>query len=74
MSAVTEWDGHVDEDNDAFVAAETFYGSADEFVREFLTMTYRRAPARRALPSHNKISLTPITRSTHGPDLRRPTC
>jgi hypothetical protein len=44
VSAVAEWGGHVDdvEDDVALEAPETFYGSADEFVREFLTMTYRR--------------------------------
>lgn len=45
MSAVAEWDGHVDdvdEDDDVLEEPETFYDSADEFVREFLIVTYRR--------------------------------
>lgn len=43
MSDVAEWDDvdDVDED-DALAQPETFYGSADEFVREFLIVTYRR--------------------------------
>jgi len=40
MSDVAEWDD-VEED-DAPEQPETFYGSADEFVREFLIVTYRR--------------------------------
>ena len=40
MSDVAEWDD-VHED-DALEQPETFYGSADEFVREFLVVTYRR--------------------------------
>lgn len=47
MSAVAEWDGHghgddVDEADEVLEEPETFYGSADEFVREFLIVTYRR--------------------------------
>jgi hypothetical protein len=43
VSAVAEWDGHVDDvDEDVLEEPETFYGSADEFVREFLIVTYRR--------------------------------
>jgi hypothetical protein len=44
MSAVAEWDGHVDDvdEDDVLEEPETFYGSADEFVREFLIVTYRR--------------------------------
>lgn len=43
MSAVAEWNGHVDDvDEDVLEEPETFYGSADEFVREFLIVTYRR--------------------------------
>jgi hypothetical protein len=44
MSAVTERDGH-DDDNESIgvlKAPEAFSGSADEFVREYLTMTCRR--------------------------------
>jgi hypothetical protein len=44
MSAVTERDGH-DDDNESIgvlEAPEAFSGSADEFVREYLTMTCRR--------------------------------
>ncbi|MBD8661475.1 DUF4913 domain-containing protein [Frigoribacterium sp. CFBP 8754] len=44
MSDVAEWDDaddDVDEDG-ALEQPETFYGSADEFVREFLIVTYRR--------------------------------
>ena len=42
MSDVAEWDDvDVDED-DALEQPETFYGSADDFVREFLIVTDRR--------------------------------
>lgn len=40
MSDVAEWDD--DDAEDAREVPQTFYGSADEFVREFLTVTYRR--------------------------------
>lgn len=42
LNAVVEWDSHVDdtgEDDASFGPPETFYGSADDFVREFLTTT-----------------------------------
>jgi len=42
---VAEWDEHVkdvDEADTILPEPETFYGSADEFVREFLVVTYRR--------------------------------
>lgn len=44
MSTVAEWKGHAEDDEDDAVLPEpeTFYGSADEFVREFLVVTYRR--------------------------------
>ena len=45
MSDVAEWDDvdDVDENEDGtFEQPETFYGSADEFVRKFLILTYRR--------------------------------
>jgi hypothetical protein len=44
MSAVTERDGH-DDDNESIgvlEAPEAFSGSADEFMPEFMTMSYRR--------------------------------
>jgi len=45
VSVVAEWDGHVEDVDEADTVPpepETFYGSADEFVREFLVVTYRR--------------------------------
>lgn len=42
---VAEFDGHVEDVDEADALQpepETFHGSADEFVREFLVVTYRR--------------------------------
>lgn len=40
MSGVAEWPG--EDDADLLEEPETFYGSLDEFVREFLILQYRR--------------------------------
>ena len=41
MTDVAEWGNDVDDD-EALEQPETFYGSTDEFVREFLVVSYRR--------------------------------
>ena len=42
MTDSAEWGGDDDEQGELFQEPETFYGSLDEFVREFLILQYRR--------------------------------